>query len=167
MHDLFLLRHRRKAELLVKRQRRRMVKRAGLYRDALRPVRPGGRNRSTEEPAANALAVRVFHHAEIGEFHFVRQMRFEVEEAGRGAVEVEHPDISVLAMQAGGQFLVAQSQHVDPVPFAPDPIDQVKVVKTEGDSATVAVTAGGKTSEQRMVKEGNGWKVDLSEAFKK
>ncbi|MHB8877898.1 MAG: nuclear transport factor 2 family protein [Myxococcaceae bacterium] len=46
-------------------------------------------------------------------------------------------------------------------------VTEVKVVKVEGDTATVTVTAGGQTQEQRMVKEGGRWRVDLSETFKK
>jgi hypothetical protein len=46
-------------------------------------------------------------------------------------------------------------------------LTEVKVIKQEGDIATIAVTAGGQTREQRMVKEGERWAVDLTEALKK
>src|SRR4051794_7918438 len=100
MDDLLLLCHRRKTELLVEWQCRRMVQRAGLHGHPLRPVRPCRGDRRTQEPAADALPGRVLHHAEIGEFHFLRQMRLEVEETGWRTVEVEHPDIAVLAVDA-------------------------------------------------------------------
>jgi hypothetical protein len=49
----------------------------------------------------------------------------------------------------------------------PEPLEAVRTLHEEGAAATVSVTVGGKTVEQKMVKEGERWKVDLSEAFKK
>ncbi len=51
------------------------------------------------------------------------------------------------------------------VPGKAPVVTEVKAVQVEGDEATVAVTAGGRTQEQRMVKEGASWKVDLQAAL--
>ncbi|MBI3182662.1 MAG: DUF4878 domain-containing protein [Myxococcales bacterium] len=49
----------------------------------------------------------------------------------------------------------------------PQPLTQVKVARREEASAVVSATSGGETAEVRMVKEGERWKVDLSDSFKK
>ncbi len=46
-------------------------------------------------------------------------------------------------------------------------VTRVKRLKLEGAVATVAVTAGDETREQRLVDEGGRWKVDLTEILKK
>jgi hypothetical protein len=52
--------------------------------------------------------------------------------------------------------------------YKPLPQGDMKVAKEEGQSAVVEVTIadGGATQSQRMVKEGDRWAVDLTEAFK-
>lgn len=51
--------------------------------------------------------------------------------------------------------------------FTASPIDEVKVVKQEGDVATLSVSPrGGQAREVRMVKEGEAWKLDVSELLK-
>ncbi|MBL8950791.1 MAG: hypothetical protein JNK82_08450 [Myxococcaceae bacterium] len=52
--------------------------------------------------------------------------------------------------------------------YKPLPQGDVKVAKEEGQSAVVevAVGDGGVSQSQRMVKEGDRWAVDLTEAFK-
>lgn len=71
----------------------------------------------------------------------------EISQASGGALK---DDPAVLAFASG---------------VKPTPVSEVKVVKREDQVATVAVTAGGATQQQRMVKEGEQWKVDLSETF--
>lgn len=58
--------------------------------------------------------------------------------------------------------LLAFAQEVKPAPLT-----QAKLVREEAGSATVEATAGDRTQEIRMVKEGDRWKVDLSAVFKK
>jgi hypothetical protein len=48
----------------------------------------------------------------------------------------------------------------------PAPITQIKRVREESSQAVVAITAGGLTSEQRLVKEADQWKVDLIDVLK-
>ncbi len=52
--------------------------------------------------------------------------------------------------------------------YKPLPQGDVKVAKEEGQTAVVevAIGDGGATQSQRMVKEGDRWAVDLTEAFK-
>ena len=71
-----------------------MIERAGLHGDRFGPVRPRRLDRRAQEPAADALPRRMLHHAEIGELGLFRQMRLDVEEAGRRAVEIEHADVA-------------------------------------------------------------------------
>jgi hypothetical protein len=47
------------------------------------------------------------------------------------------------------------------VPVPPD-VEEVTLLRQEGDAATVAVRSAGRSSEVRMVKEPSGWKVDIS-----
>lgn len=52
--------------------------------------------------------------------------------------------------------------------YKPLPQGDLKVAKEEGQSAVVEVSIadGGATQSQRMIKEGDRWAVDLTEAFK-
>ena len=52
--------------------------------------------------------------------------------------------------------------------YKPLPQGDLKVAKEEGLSAVVEVSIadGGATQSQKMVKEGDRWAVDLTEAFK-
>jgi hypothetical protein len=45
-------------------------------------------------------------------------------------------------------------------------VSEVKVVREEGDSAVLAVTAGGTTREVRMVKERGSWRIDSEPALR-
>src|SRR5690606_764973 len=127
LHHLLLLRHRAEAELLVKRKRRGMVERAGLDRHPARPVRPAGFDGSTEKPATYPLPHRVLHHAEIGKFHILRQVRTYIEQTSWRAVEIKDAYVSVLAVNAGGKLLVREPKGIDPVPLPTDPIHQVAI----------------------------------------
>ena len=73
------------------------------------PVRPRRVDRRAQEPAADPLPHRMLHHAEIGEVDALRQMRLEVEQAGRRAVEIEHADVAAGHAQAVGQLLVGRA----------------------------------------------------------
>ena len=45
-------------------------------------------------------------------------------------------------------------------------VSEIKVVREEGDSAVLAVTAGGTTREVRMVKERGSWRIDSEPALR-
>jgi hypothetical protein len=45
----------------------------------------------------------------------------------------------------------------------PEPLTEVKVVREDGDRCVLAATAGGNTQPVTMVREQEGWKVDLTE----
>ncbi|CAM3095828.1 hypothetical protein G4177_16830 [Corallococcus sp. ZKHCc1 1396] len=47
------------------------------------------------------------------------------------------------------------------VPVPPD-VQEVSLLRQEGDVATVVVRSAGRSGEVRMVREPSGWKVDLS-----
>ncbi len=49
----------------------------------------------------------------------------------------------------------------------PLPLTEVKLVRQEGDQAVVAVTSGGQTREQSLVREQHRWCVDLSQILPK
>lgn len=51
--------------------------------------------------------------------------------------------------------------------YKPLPQGELKVAKEEGQSAVVEITIadGGVTQSQKMIKEGDRWAVDLTEAF--
>jgi len=42
------------------------------------------------------------------------------------------------------------------------PVTDLKVVSQEGEQATLAIAAGGKTHQVRMVREGGAWRIDLA-----
>jgi hypothetical protein len=46
------------------------------------------------------------------------------------------------------------------------PVSEIKLAREEGDSAALAVTAGGVTREVRMVKERGGWRIDSEQALR-
>jgi hypothetical protein len=82
----------------------------------------------------------------------------------RKAIEAKSKEISTTS---GGAVADEPTQLAFGTGSKPSAITEIKVVRQEGDAATVSVTAGGHTSEQKLVKEGAAWKVDLSESFKK
>ncbi len=45
----------------------------------------------------------------------------------------------------------------------PEPLTEVKLVRQDGDRAVLAASAGGRSQQVSMVRENNGWKVDLTE----
>ncbi|RKG92233.1 hypothetical protein [Corallococcus terminator] len=47
------------------------------------------------------------------------------------------------------------------VPVPPD-VQEVSLLRQEGDEATLVVRSAGRSGEVRMVREPSGWKVDLS-----
>ncbi len=49
----------------------------------------------------------------------------------------------------------------------PQPVTRLELVEHKGTEAIVRVTSGEKSAEVRLVKEGDRWKVDLTDAFKK
>jgi hypothetical protein len=48
----------------------------------------------------------------------------------------------------------------------PQPLTEVKVIKQEGDRATVSATSGGVNRTVTLIREPKGWKVDLSDLLK-
>lgn len=45
----------------------------------------------------------------------------------------------------------------------PEPVTEVKLISESGDQAMLAVKAGGRTAQVKMVKEQSVWKVDFGE----
>ncbi len=72
-----------------------------------------------------------------------------------------------LAKASGGSLRNEPIFHLFTPGLRPSEVTNVEVVKEEADSAVLGVQSGGQRQEVKMVREAEGWRVDLSEQLKR
>jgi hypothetical protein len=85
-------------------------------------------------------------------------------EATRRAIEARSKEISAAS---GGSIRDEPALLTFATGAKPLPVTEVKVMKVEGDTATILAVADGTSREVKLVREAGRWKVDLSERFSK
>jgi hypothetical protein len=71
-----------------------------------------------------------------------------------------------LAKTAGGSLRDEPAYHLFTPGLRPPEVTSVEVVKQEENIAVLSVQSGGQRQEVQMVKEADGWRVDLSNQLK-